>query len=81
MFKINKVNTKKTNAMSEKKSNKGCGIIAFIIFIIALFMFIPRWTGEESVDGFGEHFIYMILLGIVAIGVIYLIIKIKDGEL
>ena len=67
--------------MSEKKSNKGCGVVALIIFIIALILFIPRWTGDESVDGFGEHFFYMILLGIVAIGVIYFIIKISDGEL
>ena len=67
--------------MNKKKSNKGGGIIALIIFIIALFLFIPRWTGEESVDGVGENFGYMILLGIVGVGVIYFIIKISDGKL
>ena len=67
--------------MSEKKTNKGCGIFAFIIFIVALGMLIPRWTGSESVKGFGEHFLYLILLGIVVIGVITLILKINNKEL
>ncbi|MDO6737348.1 hypothetical protein [Wenyingzhuangia sp. 2_MG-2023] len=66
--------------MSKEKSNKGCGIVALIIFIIALVMFMPRWYGSKSVDGFGEYFLYFILQGVVLVGVIYFYIKIKDGE-
>lgn len=66
--------------MSQKKSNKGCGIIALIIWIIALGMFIPRWTGEVPVKGFGEHIFYMILVGIVITGIGYFILKINDSK-
>mgnify|MGYP000738551585 CR=1 FL=1 len=69
--------------MSEKSgnSNKGCGIVAVILFILALVMFIPRWTGEKSVSGAGGNILYMVLLGIVVIGVIVIIIKISNKEL
>jgi hypothetical protein len=66
--------------MSVDKSNKGCGIIAIIIFIACLIIWIGMMQSGK-LDGIDGIFQFVIVGFIVFVGVCYFIIKIKDGEL